>query len=127
MMVKTFIREQELPALLDEVHDWEFELDAVRRDDRTLVFELTPDRGFAPEERNRHKRMLVHNVRNVHVKDTERIGFYSIVDVKYRAPERLVDIITDIPLTYKIEVDDLKIEVEDLLTPDPHTDPQTQI
>lgn len=112
-----------LGQIVDFIHDQSFDIDHVRFEDEILTIE------FMKERTNKEiikgniflwKKsitlfeeciLLIHNVKDYQIKDTEKIGIYDFNTIDYYTGENKIRINTSIPMDFEISISKFKIEI----------------
>jgi hypothetical protein len=113
-MILRATKEHELAGILDEIHDWNFNLyEGLARQNRGRVeFALTPPHLlFGTGEPSANKTLTIQNVRAVELLDTNLIGIYDINRILFDQSKGTVEVLTGVPLLLKFRVSSLDLEL----------------
>lgn len=102
---------QEIPRILDEVHDKWFDLERVKLapGEDALRIPISSSQQHLTTL-NVKEFLLVGDVVRVDIQDTEHVGCYDIADIKFDPAARRIDILCGIPLRLSIFVNSLTIK-----------------
>lgn len=122
----------QIPAVLDVIHDCWFNIDDILFNPETSVLSIKFKREMTNRSRVIKKLWVLkkiemplvecflkfHHVKSYTIKDTEQVGFYNFTDLEYEPETRLLSIITGVPINIEIVVENFEIcvEVTDTIT-----------
>ena len=91
----------DLPRVLDEIHDKYFDVDKVRYDKKTHIFRLP----FSAAKWGPYDRFLdVSDVNKCFIEDTEQIGVYCLNTLVLESNASTIRILCDVPLVIRLDV-----------------------
>ena len=97
----------EIKKLSEEVHDLYFEVDDLKiSDDRRILIKLY--RHPAEEVGI----LAISEVNALEITDTEKVGFYDIVDLEYNKKTQVLSFSTGIPIRVSIALNRVEIYLE---------------
>ena len=102
-----------LPQLLDLVHDLWFDIGQLTRsfaDQTVKIYFQKNSRNFT-ERLEDGLLLIIKNVEQLNIKDTEKVGYYDLNEIKYDSATHCLTITSGIPICIKIYVGSLDIEV----------------
>lgn len=114
MPVYTAKSERELEALIPLVHDMYFPIDSVTFDKERGVVEIPysrTGRETNPRTGELPSSLRIGDVIDVHVEDSEGVGFYNFSELRYDANEGVLTVVTGIPLTLRCRVTGCNVRV----------------
>jgi hypothetical protein len=114
MVVMTITKESQIKGLLDRVHDWWFDAEAVALDvaGGIVTIALEPSKRELTSPSGRGLIVLIAQVREMSILDTEKIGFYNLNEIHYSNRDKTVRITGGIPITIVVRVEGLEIELK---------------
>lgn len=118
----------ELGIITDFVHDCWFDLDSVKHDQNLGTITVTFKKLIViPQTRlnkwsffkrrktiERYFNLEVAHTKEYEINDTEKVGMYDFIEVKYNKDEKEVVILTGIPLDFHVRVEQFKISINSL-------------
>jgi hypothetical protein len=112
--------ESNLGLINDLIHDTWFDVDAIALNtrDNTVVIPIRTrkERVSGKAASNQQELALnclqIHNVIELEIEDTERVGIYDFNELVFEPHSKLVTITTGVPLHLRIKVSDLDISCD---------------
>lgn len=103
----------QLQKLIDIVHDLWFNVESLDlcESNGSLTIELEPRKVDLSNPSKNHVQMVIKQVEDITIKDTEKVRDYDINKINFDPSHRKVVITCGIPLTVELTVNRLEIEV----------------
>lgn len=110
----TITQSQQLPELLNLVHDHWFDAERITLDKgrKTVAIHLEEKKANLAKGSKDGIRLLIKNAEALSVNDTEKVRDYDLNEIKFGAAGRRVIITGGIPITIEVKVTSLNIETE---------------
>jgi len=105
-------RSDQIPGLLDMIHDYWFGVEEIKYDAAQCAVEMSFSRKRPRQGRRLNRDVLVKisHVNSLRVEDTEKVGFYDVNELCYLPNQGELIITGGVPITIRIAVERLYLE-----------------
>lgn len=105
---------QALESVNRLVHDFWFDLQELKFENeigRITIPLCDTEMESLFKKKTRHRHLIVDQVSSVNHEDSQGIGKYDITELRYDADDRILKIVTGIPMVFTVSVDELSLKV----------------